>query len=213
LYVARVGDSARPLELTGGPQLREQERVQPLPHACLLPRIEAAVAGRAGPKAELERQVPPRDPGMQHKQDPLQRRTIIEPPTTRVAEATLDPRQQRLDQPPQPIRHDPRRNSHRHPFQLDDGCRRRSSSGNGSLHSDSSSKRDLFTRIAQVTHNFVLGDVVVPEDPNDAAIEIDWEYDLPSSVADQLAWLQTAGFDANATYVRPDLAVFRCRLQ
>jgi tRNA (cmo5U34)-methyltransferase len=64
-----------------------------------------------------------------------------------------------------------------------------------------------------VTHNFVLGDVVVPEDPNDAAIEIDWEYDLPSSVADQLAWLQTAGFDANATYVRPDLAVFRCRLQ
>jgi hypothetical protein len=115
--------------------------VQPLPHACLLPRIEAAVAGRAGPKAELERQVPPRDPGMQHKQDPLQRRTIIEPPTTRVAEATLDPRQQRLDQPPQPIRHDPRRNSHRHPFQLDDGCRRRSSSGNGSLHSDSSSKR------------------------------------------------------------------------
>jgi tRNA (cmo5U34)-methyltransferase len=80
-------------------------------------------------------------------------------------------------------------------------------------HLTPDAKRDLFTRIAQVTHNFVLGDVVVPEDPNDAAIEIDWEYDLPSSVADQLAWLQTAGFDANADSVRPDLAVFRCRLQ
>jgi hypothetical protein len=57
----------------------------------------------------------------------------------------------------------------------------------------------------------VLGDVVVPEDPQQATIEIDWDYDLPSSVADQLSWLQTAGFDANATYVRPDLAVFRCR--
>jgi tRNA (cmo5U34)-methyltransferase len=80
-------------------------------------------------------------------------------------------------------------------------------------HLTPDAKRDLFTRVAQVTRNFVLGDVVVPEDPNDAAIEIDWEYDLPSSVADQLAWLQTAGFDAHATYVRPDLAVFRCRRQ
>jgi tRNA (cmo5U34)-methyltransferase len=79
-------------------------------------------------------------------------------------------------------------------------------------HLDGDAKRDLFTRTAQVTHNFVLGDVVVPEDPSQAAIEIDWDYDLPSSVADQLAWLEAAGFDANATYVRPDLAVFRCRL-
>jgi tRNA (cmo5U34)-methyltransferase len=80
-------------------------------------------------------------------------------------------------------------------------------------HLDGDAKRDLFTRIAQISDNFVLGDVVVPEDPDDATIEIDWEYDLPSSVADQLAWLGEAGFDADATYVRPDLAVFRCRLQ
>jgi tRNA (cmo5U34)-methyltransferase len=78
-------------------------------------------------------------------------------------------------------------------------------------HLTPDAKRDLFTRIAQVTHNFVLGDVVVPEDPSQAAIEIDWDYDLPSSVADQLAWLEAAGFGAEATYVRPDLAVFRCR--
>ena len=80
-------------------------------------------------------------------------------------------------------------------------------------HLAGDAKRDLFTRIAQVTHNFVLGDVVVPEDPQQAAIEIDWEYDLPSSVADQLEWLEAAGFDANATDIRPDLAVFRCRLR
>jgi tRNA (cmo5U34)-methyltransferase len=80
-------------------------------------------------------------------------------------------------------------------------------------HLDGDAKRDLFTRVARLTHNFVLGDVIVPEDPNEAKIEIDWEYDLPSSVADQLAWLEAAGFDANVNYVRPDLAVFRCRLR
>jgi tRNA (cmo5U34)-methyltransferase len=78
-------------------------------------------------------------------------------------------------------------------------------------HLAGDTKRDLFTRIAHVSDNFVLGDVVVPEHPNEATIEIDWDYDLPSSVADQLEWLQAAGFAAKATYVRPDLAVFRCR--
>jgi len=78
-------------------------------------------------------------------------------------------------------------------------------------HLAGDAKRDLFTRIAQVSDNFVLGDVVVPEHPDEAVIEIDWKYDVPSTVADQLEWLHAAGFDADATYVRPDLAVFRCR--
>jgi tRNA (cmo5U34)-methyltransferase len=78
-------------------------------------------------------------------------------------------------------------------------------------HLDGDGKRDLFTRIAQVTDNFVLGDVVVPERAEDAAIEIDGVYDIPSSVAAQLEWLREAGFDAEATYVRPDLAVFVAR--
>jgi tRNA (cmo5U34)-methyltransferase len=78
-------------------------------------------------------------------------------------------------------------------------------------HLDGDAKRDLFIRIAQLSDNFVLGDVVIPEDPHEAMIEIDWEYDLPSSVADQLDWLRAAGFRADAAYVRPDLAVFRCR--
>ena len=79
-------------------------------------------------------------------------------------------------------------------------------------HLDAEGKRDLFNRVAQVTHAFVLGDVVVPERPEDAAIEIDGVYDVPSSVPEQLAWLHAAGFaDAAASYVRPDLAVFVAR--
>jgi tRNA (cmo5U34)-methyltransferase len=78
-------------------------------------------------------------------------------------------------------------------------------------HLPGDAKRDLFTRIAQVSDNFVLGDVVVPERPEDAVIEIDGVYDVPSSVADQLEWLREAGFDATATAVRPDLAVFVAR--
>jgi tRNA (cmo5U34)-methyltransferase len=78
-------------------------------------------------------------------------------------------------------------------------------------HLAGDAKRDLFTRIAQVSDNFVLGDVVVPERPEDAAIEIDGVYDVPSSTAEHLTWLRAAGFDAEATDVRPDLAVFRCR--
>lgn len=78
-------------------------------------------------------------------------------------------------------------------------------------HLTGDAKRDLFTRVAQVSDNFVLGDIVVPERPEDAVIEIDWEYDLPSSVPDQVEWLREAGFDPQVTLVRGDLAVFRCR--
>jgi tRNA (cmo5U34)-methyltransferase len=78
-------------------------------------------------------------------------------------------------------------------------------------HLDGPGKRDLFRRVGDVIREggrFVLGDVVVPERPEDAAIDIDGVYDVPSSVADQLTWLAEAGFEAAAVYVRPDLAVF-----
>ena len=78
-------------------------------------------------------------------------------------------------------------------------------------HLDGDAKRDLFARVAQVGTAFVLGDVVVPDRPEDAAIVVDGVYDVPSSVADQLAWLSEAGFEAEATLIRADLAVFRCR--
>ena len=76
-------------------------------------------------------------------------------------------------------------------------------------HLDAEGKRGLFERVARVTDAFVLGDVVVPERPEDAVIEIDGVYDVPSSVPEQLSWLRGAGFDADATFVRADLAVFR----
>ncbi len=78
-------------------------------------------------------------------------------------------------------------------------------------HLDADAKRDLFTRVAQLTDVFVLGDVVVPERPEDAVIEIDGVYDVPSTVAEQFEWLSDAGFDVTVSPVRADLAVFRCR--
>jgi tRNA (cmo5U34)-methyltransferase len=82
-------------------------------------------------------------------------------------------------------------------------------------HLDGAGKRELFSRVAGVLQpggHFVLGDVVVPAAGEEGPIEIDWEMDKPDSVEDQLAWLGEAGFEAEASSVRVDLAVFRCRL-
>jgi tRNA (cmo5U34)-methyltransferase len=78
-------------------------------------------------------------------------------------------------------------------------------------HLDGNGKRDLFTRVAQVSDNFVLGDIVVPERPEEAVISIDGIYDVPSSTQQHVDWLREAGFDPQVTPVRADLAVFRCR--
>ena len=82
-------------------------------------------------------------------------------------------------------------------------------------HLDGAGKRGLFARVAEVLRpggRFVLGDVVVPAAGKTGPIEIDWVMDLPDSVEDQLAWLREAGFEAEASSVRIDLAVFRARL-
>ena len=82
-------------------------------------------------------------------------------------------------------------------------------------HLDGAGKRDLFSRVARVLHpggRFVLGDVVVPPAGQEGPIYIDWEMDTPDSVEDQLSWLRAAGFEAEASDVRVDLAVFRARL-
>ena len=82
-------------------------------------------------------------------------------------------------------------------------------------HLDGAGKRDLFARVAGVLRPggvFVLGDVVVSADGQAGPIEIDWVMDLPDSVDDQLAWLRDAGFEAEATSVRVDLAVLRATL-
>ena len=78
-------------------------------------------------------------------------------------------------------------------------------------HLDGAGKRDLFARVAAALRSdgrFVLGDLVVPRAGEVGPIFVDGEYDTPDTVADQLEWLRDAGFDATATDVRVDLAVF-----
>jgi hypothetical protein len=77
-------------------------------------------------------------------------------------------------------------------------------------HLDGPAKADLFRRVASVVvpgGRFVVGDVVVPEDPADALTPIDGEYDKPSSAAEQLRWLCKAGFRARIAWVEVDLAL------
>jgi tRNA (cmo5U34)-methyltransferase len=78
-------------------------------------------------------------------------------------------------------------------------------------HVDAAGKRDLFERVARVlrpTGRFVIGDVVVPQDPADAVTPLSPDYDLPDTVTDQLTWLEDAGFSARVTWQLRDLAVF-----
>jgi tRNA (cmo5U34)-methyltransferase len=81
-------------------------------------------------------------------------------------------------------------------------------------HLDGAGKADLFRRVATAVEPggcFVLGDVVVPDDPADAITPLSPSYDLPSRVDDQLAWLSDAGFDASVVWAARDLAVIRAR--
>jgi len=77
-------------------------------------------------------------------------------------------------------------------------------------HLDGAGKADLFARVADRLRpggRFVLGDVVVPDDPADAVTPIDGVYDQPSTVDDQVRWLAAAGLEAEVVWVRQDLAV------
>ena len=77
-------------------------------------------------------------------------------------------------------------------------------------HLDSAGKADLFARVADRLRpggRFVLGDVVVPNDPADVVTPIDSVYDQPSTMEDQLRWLAAAGLDAEVVWARQDLAV------
>ncbi len=77
-------------------------------------------------------------------------------------------------------------------------------------HLDGPGKADLFGRVRSrltASGTFVLGDVVVPDDSTDATTALTPGYDRPSSVDDQLRWLQAAGFDARPVWSHGDLAV------
>jgi tRNA (cmo5U34)-methyltransferase len=77
-------------------------------------------------------------------------------------------------------------------------------------HLDDAGKTELFRRVAAALSpggRFVLGDVVVPEDPADVVTPIDSAYDKPSKMADQLDWLAAAGLRARVAWAHRDLAV------
>jgi tRNA (cmo5U34)-methyltransferase len=77
-------------------------------------------------------------------------------------------------------------------------------------HLDGAGKAALFVRVADRLRpggRFVLGDVVVPDDPADVVTPIDRVYDQPSTIDDQLRWLAAAGLDAEVIWARQDLVV------
>jgi tRNA (cmo5U34)-methyltransferase len=77
-------------------------------------------------------------------------------------------------------------------------------------HLDGAGKAELFRRIAGVLRpggRFVLGDVVIPDDQADAVTPLSDDYDKPSTVAEQVQWLEEAGFATAVVWQQDDLAV------
>ena len=77
-------------------------------------------------------------------------------------------------------------------------------------HLDGAGKRALFERVRaalELGGRFVMGDVIVPEDPADVIAPLEEGYDLPDRLPDLVGWLEAAGFDADVTWSRHDLAV------
>lgn len=73
-------------------------------------------------------------------------------------------------------------------------------------------KADLFRRVGEALSPggcFVLGDVVVPDDPQDAVIPLEDGFDRPDSIEAQLMWLREAGLDTEVVWAVRDLAVLR----
>lgn len=74
-------------------------------------------------------------------------------------------------------------------------------------------KRDLFVQVRSALSaagRFVMGDVVVPDDPDDAVTPLSEGYDHPSSLLELSGWLADAGFRAAITWQWKDIAVFSC---
>ena len=79
-------------------------------------------------------------------------------------------------------------------------------------HLDAPGKVDLFERVARAMQPgavFVMGDVVVPDDPADAVTPLTPEYDMPDRTEDLVSWLNDAGFDAEVAWTFKDLVVIR----
>ena len=77
-------------------------------------------------------------------------------------------------------------------------------------HLDGAGKAELFRRIAGSLSpggRLVVGDFVAIEDSADVVTPLDPDYDMPSTIADQLRWLNEAGLQARVAWAHRDLAV------
>jgi tRNA (cmo5U34)-methyltransferase len=77
-------------------------------------------------------------------------------------------------------------------------------------HLDDPGKADLFRRVhgrLRPGGRFVLADVVVPDDLEDAVTPVGPPHDKPSPLADQLRWLQQAGLRPAVRWQQQDLVV------
>jgi tRNA threonylcarbamoyl adenosine modification protein (Sua5/YciO/YrdC/YwlC family) len=77
-------------------------------------------------------------------------------------------------------------------------------------HLTDGDKEQLFARVAGALEpggRFVLADVVVPADPDDAVTSLTPDFDRPSPVADQLRWLEQSGLAPRVSFSHRDLAV------
>jgi hypothetical protein len=95
--MAGVDGSPREVEHVDRPQLGEQEFVKTLPDSGLVPVSKSSPARHPGAEAQLLRKKPPRDNGVQDKQNPRENLSIVQSSSTRVTVSALDDRQQRLD--------------------------------------------------------------------------------------------------------------------
>ena len=78
-------------------------------------------------------------------------------------------------------------------------------------HLDGTGKETLFERVAAVLRpggRFILGDVILPEDAAAAVIPLSDGWDKPSTVAEQVGWLEGAGLEVNVAWREDDLALF-----
>jgi hypothetical protein len=108
--VGPVHTGPGPVEFARGVEFGKQETVQLVEDAGLLPPVQAPPARLSGPESELRRQELPGDVVVEDVEDALQAQPVRHRPRPR---RPLGPgRQERFDQRPQVIVHDPRPSAH-----------------------------------------------------------------------------------------------------
>jgi tRNA (cmo5U34)-methyltransferase len=78
-------------------------------------------------------------------------------------------------------------------------------------HLDGPGKATLFGRVAAALRTggrFVLADVILPEDAASVVIPLTDDWDKPSTVSEQVEWLERAGLDVTVPWQEDDLALF-----